>query len=68
MFLFKLEKTYMIYEEHLKKSIIENSDKPLVTYPFYEKLILDNDKVSIVTYENKNNIRIGEALHKVCSG
>jgi len=41
------------------KSRRDNKNIDSVKSPFYEKLILDNDNVAIVTRETDNHIRIG---------
>jgi hypothetical protein len=48
----------MIYENDSKKCAV-NSNKPSVNYPLYEKLILDNNKIALITHETDNKIRIG---------
>ena len=37
----------------------ENKNIYSVKYPLYEKLILDNDNIAIVTHETDSHIRIG---------
>mgnify|MGYP005985886785 CR=1 FL=1 len=55
----------MIYEEDSKESSIENKGKYIAYYPFYETLILDDDKVAIVIHETKDSIRIKEVVDKI---
>jgi hypothetical protein len=49
----------MTYKNDSKVYKITNSNKQHVNYPFSEKLILDNDKIAIITHETNSNIRIG---------
>jgi hypothetical protein len=48
----------MIYENNSKECPI-NDNKPAINYPVYEKLILDNDNIALITHETDRKIRIG---------
>ncbi len=51
----------MTYEDCSNKDKPKRKNKNIdsVKYPFYEKLILDNDNIVIVTHETDSHIRIG---------